>query len=92
MRYVIKRPGAGYFTEFRVVESREIRAPVDIPPVQKGDVVGVESRYAPFFEAFKVSQAIQFDTEADALEQIKNPDPLMGGPEAFEGCTAEPSV
>lgn len=92
MRFVIRKEGKGYFTEFQVVETRQVLAPVDIPPVKKGDVVGVESTYEPLFEAFKPAQAIQFDTEADALAQTKNPDPLMGGPEAFKGCIVEPST
>jgi hypothetical protein len=98
MRYVIKKPGEGYFTEFEVVETRAVVAPLDMvihaghPPVKKGEIIGTESNYRPLFEAFKPSQAIKFDTPADAEGQIANPDPSHGGPAAFADCIVEPEL
>lgn len=102
MRYVIKHPTQGFFTEMKQVKTVPILAPMDMvlhaghAPVRKGDVIGHESVFAPQFEAFRPSQAAQFDTKEDALVQIENhPDDLggrdTGGPEAFASCTVEES-
>lgn len=94
MRYVIKHPTLGYFTEFEVSQTIPILAPMEMvlhqgsPPVPKGAQIGVEHRYAPKFEAFKPGQSVQFDTAEDAQKQIANADdPNLGGPAAFAGCT-----
>jgi hypothetical protein len=103
MRYVIKHPTLGYFTEFEVAEQRPIVAPMEMvihaghPPVPKGALIGQEHFYRPKFKAFKPSQATQFDTAEDAQRQIANlrpdgnPDEHMGGASAFAGCTVEES-
>ena len=97
MRYVIKHPTLGFFTEMQVSETTSILAPMDMvlhaghPPVKKGDVIGYDNRYEPRFEAFRPSQATQFDTEADAQAQIDKNAVEHGGPEAFAGCTVVPS-
>jgi len=78
-RYVIKNPKEGYFTE--MYSSEQV-------PVYLGDrLMGHNYKYLPKFDAFKPSQATQFDTEADALEFIKNP--KNGGAAAFPDCTVE---
>lgn len=104
MRYVIKNPVKGYFTEMVMVRSEPILAPMDMalhagsPSVKEGESIGTRVFYAPVFEAFLPKQAVQFDTQADAEAQIKNllpdgkPNVQLGGPEVFVGCTVEESV
>ncbi len=97
MRYVIKHPTEGYFTEFEVDQTIPVLAPMEMvlhagsPPVPKGAQIGVEHTYKPKFEAFKPGQASQFDTEDDANGQIANAGAAMGGPGAFAGCTVAKS-
>ena len=81
MRYVIKKPGEGYFTEMRISET--------VPVTLDDRVVGHQNTYRPRFEAFKDSQATQFDTEADARGLMQMP--RYGGASAFAQCTIEPS-
>jgi hypothetical protein len=97
MRYVIKHPTEGYFTHFEVSEAIPILAPMEMvihqgsPPVPKGGQIGTETHYRPKFEAFKPSQATQFDTQADAESQIANATENHGGPAVFAGCSVVPS-
>jgi len=103
MRYVIKHSTLGYFTEMVIERSEQILAPMDLPlhagspAIPKGGVIGTSVFYRPAFDAFKPSQAVQFDTEADALAQVSNlnpdgsPNEQFGGAEAFAGCTVEES-
>lgn len=79
MRYVIRNPKEGYFTEMYSSETI---------PVFLGDrLMGHNYVYRPKFEAFKIDQATQFDTEADARALIQ--DARYGGAVAFPNCTIE---
>jgi hypothetical protein len=96
MRYVIKHPTEGYFTHFEISKTVPILAPMDMQPqpgqmVKKGDQIGTENHCLPKFEAFKPSQASQFDTKQDAENQIANITENHGGPEVFTGCVVVPS-
>jgi hypothetical protein len=103
MRYVIKS-AVGYFTEMVIDRSEQILAPMDMvlhqgsEPVKKGAVIGVNTFYKPQFDALRPFQAVQFDTEKDAQDQIKNLNPdgtenmTLGGAAAFAGCAVEPSA
>lgn len=82
MRYVIKS-ATGYFTEMAVQGTK--------PVTLNGNVVGHETQYLPQFEAFRPTQAAKFDAEADALASITSNPTYYGGPEAFSGCTVEPT-
>lgn len=84
MRFVIRGPDGGYFTEFQPIETKRVTL--------NGVFVGSETYVQPAFEAFKTRQAAHFATEADALAQIANDpkvNPLHGGPDAFVGCTVQ---
>jgi len=83
MRYVIKSQAGGYFTEFEVLQTRAVTL--------NGVLLGHEHDLKPIFEALRPKQAAKFDTEADALAQLKNPNLFHGGPDAFSGCTVEPT-
>ncbi|HZP86606.1 MAG TPA: hypothetical protein VFB54_07275 [Burkholderiales bacterium] len=83
MRYVIRSPEGGYLNDFVVVRTRTVTL--------NGTYVGTESDLHPTFKANEPRLALKFDTEADALTRIANVDPLHGGPEAFKGCTVEPT-
>lgn len=103
MRYTIKHPTLGYFTEMKIVEQTPILAPMELaihaghPPVKKGDLIGHDYKWAPQFDAFKPSQSVQYDTEADAKAQIANlradgtPAEELGGVAAFDSCIVVPS-
>lgn len=76
-KFVIRHPKEGYFTEMYSSETI---------PVYLGDrLMGHNYTFRPKFEAFKPSQATQFDTEADALALIK--ETKYGG--EFASCTVE---
>jgi len=81
VRYVIKKPAEGYFTEMKIHKT--------VPVTLDGRVLGHQNYYSPVFEAFKAAQASQFDTEADARSLMKNDQ--YGGAAAFANCTIEPS-
>lgn len=81
MRYVIKKEGAGYYTEMVCVETK--------PVFLNGNCLGHDNVMRPQFEAFRTSQASQFDTEQDAVDLMANAQ--FGAPASFEGCVVEPS-
>lgn len=84
MRYVIKHPQKGFYTEMKVVETK--------PVTLNGAVIGYESQYRPAFDAFMPTQAAQYDTEEDAQAAMaSNPD-QHGGVAAFDSCTVETST
>jgi hypothetical protein len=83
MRFVIKHPEGGFFTEFQVAKSRTVTL--------NGVAVGEEHDRVPLFEAHKTRFAAKFDTAADAELQIENATLFHGGPEAFAGCTVQPT-
>jgi hypothetical protein len=82
-RYVVKAASGAYFSGFEVIESR--------PVTLNGVFVGTENYCEARFKANDTSQAVKFDTEADAVLQITNLQPNHGGAEAFAGCVAEPT-
>jgi hypothetical protein len=82
-RYVIKGPEGGFFTEFVVKATRSITL--------NGAVVGEEHDRVPLFDAHRTRHAAKFDTAADAKAQIENDLLFHGGPEAFAGCTVQPT-
>lgn len=84
MRYVIRHPDKGYFTEMKVSETKAVTL--------NGQVIGYESQYRPAFDAFMPTQAAQYDTEKDAQSAMaSNPD-QHGGVIAFDSCIVEPST
>lgn len=78
--YVIRNAEGHFFTEMKIVETKEVRL--------KGDLIGVEDVYRPKFEASEPDDATQFHTEKDAFDLTQNPE--YGGPDSFAGCTIEP--
>lgn len=82
-RFVIRSATGAFFTEFKVLATR--------PVTLNGVLLGHEQDLEPKFDGQTTRQAAKFDTQLDAEEQIKNPVMFHGGPEAFAGCTVEPT-
>lgn len=82
-RYVIQSPDGGLFCGFDCIETRTVTL--------RGIPVGNEDHMRPAFSARHTRDAVKFDTEADALGQIQNGEPLHGGAEVFSGCVAIPT-
>jgi hypothetical protein len=76
-RYVIKKDDGTYFTEMRSTGFHDV--------LYRGAVVARVETLEPKFEAPLPRFASQFDTEADALLILN--DPQYGAPETFKGCS-----
>lgn len=81
MRYVIKKPDEGYFTEVKAVES--------VPVKLHGVLIGHNTTYKPLFLGMQPAHATQFGDEASARSFMNETD--YGAPDAFEGCVIEPN-
>lgn len=80
IRYVIKNPNVGYFTEMKISKT--------VPVTLDDRIVGHQNTYRPIFEGMRPSMASLFDTEADARSLMQNE--RYGGASAFANCTIEP--
>lgn len=76
MRYVIKKPDEGFFTEMEVIETKAVKL--------HKIVVGYEQVYRPVFKGMQHGHASQFNTKKDAEDLMTNAD--FGAPESFAGC------
>lgn len=82
MRYVIKNPTQGYFTEMVVDKTTAVKL--------HGAVVGYEQTWRPEFGGMRHIHAAQFNTKDDAESLMRNE--AFGAPASFEGCFAEPNT
>lgn len=84
MRYVIKHPSGGFFTEHAITGT--------VKSVEQdgasNDFVHKRPTLSPKFDAHVPQQAIKFDSEQDASDQMAHPH--LEDAKAFDGCTVEP--
>lgn len=83
MPFAIKNAQGLFFTEVKVVETKEFRN-------GSGQLLGTEDIYRPVFEGANEKQASKYGTEDDCNFMMGNP--AFGGPDSFAGCQIVPAT